>query len=585
LGNALKCLWAAPYVLSGGRQGRVDVATGGVQYQIDVMVDTLAQEPQVRLTAHEDAMIKTGTSITVHWPEEASYPPFSDGGAFYHPVLLLAGYALFNPHAAFAYQVPGHPQYVDWPARVPGWSKWVPSRPTSPHWYTPRRFEHLLAAYLVADRQTGRGRTVRELLAEFDGLTGVKARVDVQAAAGLSRATLADLVHDGRLDGAALSRLLRAMKERARPVKPEALGVLGQSYVTAVLTGDGVEADTLTYRRAKGVAEGLPYVLEVACGWRQDPEARRTLLYGYNHAPTLRTPFVRLPIWLQVAEIDPQDPVTLLVHLVSPRLEATDRSETSVTLPWALENVVQETVQKATQRWTKLKQHVRRAGRKQALLEERERRTQRPLSTKEAAWQVMEAAYLKVSDGGRLVANARQIMYAARPEVIRLTGKATPWKHSSYFTQRLLPDFVAEHPALTATWDVVFDARGHFREPHTGTEIGLGTLEVRAYMHSWSKALEPRLDALQLPHRITTQGPYHRYHFALFVEKEGFDPLLKQADIESRYDVALMSSKGMTVTALRQLVDALSQAGVTILVVIWACVLMRRCRWASRVSR
>jgi hypothetical protein len=130
-----------------------------------------------------------------------------------------------------------------------------------------------------------------------------------------------------------------------------------------------------------------------------------------------------------------------------------------------------------------------------------------------------------------------------------------------------LPDFVAEHPALTATWDVVFDARGHFREPHTGTEIGLGTLEVRAYMHSWSKALEPRLEALQLPHRITTQGPYHRYHFALFVEKEGFDPLLKQADIESRYDVALMSSKGMTVTALRQLVDALSQAGVTILVV------------------
>jgi Protein of unknown function C-terminus (DUF2399) len=53
----------------------------------------------------------------------------------------------------------------------------------------------------------------------------------------------------------------------------------------------------------------------------------------------------------------------------------------------------------------------------------------------------------------------------------------------------------------------------------------------------------------------------------MFVEKEGFDPLLRQAAIESRYDVALMSSKGMTVTALRHLVDALSQAGVTILVV------------------
>src|SRR5262245_25158528 len=72
LGNALKCVWAAPYVLSARRQGRVDVATGGVRYQIDVTVDALAQEPQVCLTAHEDAMIKSGTSITVHWPEEAT---------------------------------------------------------------------------------------------------------------------------------------------------------------------------------------------------------------------------------------------------------------------------------------------------------------------------------------------------------------------------------------------------------------------------------------------------------------------------------------------------------------------------------
>jgi hypothetical protein len=408
---------------------------------------------------------------------------------------------------------------------------------------------------------------VRELLAEFDGLTGVQARVDVQAAAGLSRATLTDLVQGDRLDTAVISRLLRAMQERARPVKPEALGVLKQDYVTGMFTGKGMAADTVTYRCAKGVADGLPYILEMACGWGEDPEACRRLLYGYNHAPTLRTPFFRLPAWLQRADIEVADPVTVLVHLAYPRLEATDRGKTSVTLPWSLERVLEETFQKATQRWTKLKQHVRRAGRKQALQEARERRQQRPLSTKEAAWQVMEAAYLKASNGGRHPANARQIMYAARPDVIRLTGKVTPWKHSSYFTQRLLPDFVAEHPEVTAAWDVVFDARGHFREPHTGTVIGLGTLEVRDYMDSWRQTLTPCLDALQLPHTITTQGPYHRYRFALFVEKEGFDPLLRQAALESRYDVALMSSKGMTVTALRQLVDALSQAGVTILVV------------------
>ena len=61
-------------------------------------------------------------------------------------------------------------------------------------------------------------------------------------------------------------------------------------------------------------------------------------------------------------------------------------------------------------------------------------------------------------------------------------------------------------------------------------------------------------------------GPYHRYAYVLFVEKEGFNPLIERAQISQRYDMPVMSTKGMTVTAARQLIEALSQAGVTILV-------------------
>ena len=67
--------------------------------------------------------------------------------------------------------------------------------------------------------------------------------------------------------------------------------------------------------------------------------------------------------------------------------------------------------------------------------------------------------------GGTLPAHARQIMYAARGEIQRLTGRTLD---DQYFTQQLLPDFMNEHPSATAEWDVVFDARGHFHEPHTG---------------------------------------------------------------------------------------------------------------------
>jgi DNA topoisomerase VI subunit B len=44
LGNALKCVWAAPYVAR-GEQGAVEVITGGLQHRISVTLDRLAEQP------------------------------------------------------------------------------------------------------------------------------------------------------------------------------------------------------------------------------------------------------------------------------------------------------------------------------------------------------------------------------------------------------------------------------------------------------------------------------------------------------------------------------------------------------------
>src|SRR5437899_5857700 len=77
-------------------------------------------------------------------------------------------------------------------------------------------------------------------------------------------------------------------------------------------------------------------------------------------------------------------------------------------------------------------------------------------STKDVAYAVMEKAYLKASAGGTLPAGVRQVMYAARAEIRAKTGK--PLDHQ-YFTQTLLPDYIAEYGV---DWNVVFDDRGHF---------------------------------------------------------------------------------------------------------------------------
>ena len=181
-------------------------------------------------------------------------------------------------------------------------------------------------------------------------------------------------------------------------------------------------------------------------------------------------------------------------------------------------------------------------------------RPPRRMSIKDAAWSVMKAAYLAASDDGKLPANARQIMYAARPAILEMTGREK--LEDAYFTQNLLPDYMDDHPDICRQWDVVFDARGHFTEPHTGRSVPLGTIEVRRYLgdRPW---LGPAVE-LASNERYPTVGPRNRYRNVLFIEKEGFDPLLQAARIAERFDIAVMSTKGMSNTASRQLLDRLA---------------------------
>jgi hypothetical protein len=171
----------------------------------------------------------------------------------------------------------------------------------------------------------------------------------------------------------------------------------------------------------------------------------------------------------------------------------------------------------------------------------------------------MEKAYLKASANGELPANARQIFYAARTLVQGLLGPGVELK-DKYFTQTLLPDFVADNPDLTSGWDVVYDARDHLLEPHTGVSIPVGTTQVRDYLlpRRHRPADLVAVDAALHP----TLGPENRFKTLLYIEKEGFEPLLRKAEIPERFDCAVMSSKGTSVTAARLLVDRMAQQGV-----------------------
>jgi hypothetical protein len=201
-----------------------------------------------------------------------------------------------------------------------------------------------------------------------------------------------------------------------------------------------------------------------------------------------------------------------------------------------------------TKLWAKQRKHEERhasarANRLQRLLRSRQQ------TIKEVAWQVMPRAYLAASSNDTLPATARQVMYAARPEIQERTGKQLD---DQYFTQTLLPDYMEEHDA---DWDVVFDDRGHLREPHTGHGIGLGTLKVRQYQAEIGQF------SFEGPSftcgRVVTRGPSGCFGAVLFIEKEGFMPLFEAVNLAERFDIALMSTKGLSNTAARQLIDGM----------------------------
>jgi hypothetical protein len=177
----------------------------------------------------------------------------------------------------------------------------------------------------------------------------------------------------------------------------------------------------------------------------------------------------------------------------------------------------------------------------------------RGLSQKDAAAQVMEAAYMAASANGTLPATARQVMYAARPKIEALTSGRR--LDDQYFCQTLLPDFMEEHGV---DWDVVFDARGHFTEPHDGEIVNLGTLGVRSYL---ADIREAKFKQAKLKSaRISTHGPDCSFGALLFIEKEGFQPLFDRVGLAEHHDIAIMSTKGVSVTAARLLVDRMCSA-------------------------
>ena len=322
LGNALKTVWAVPYVLFG--KGTITVEAHGKEHLIEVTADALRKKPRIAHSVQK-GIVRNGTLIRIEWPNSSSTIQDQKNANSYKALSLeglVQCYRIFNPHATF--EVNGK----TFPAEDHHWRKWRPDNPTSVHWYSLDSFRDLIGAYISNEAGNGgKPKTVREFFSEFRGLSSTVKQKGVTGRE-FSSLFLHDLVKRGDLDVPAVNKLLDRMKNSSRPVSPRALGLVGEEHFKKQLQRLGVTPDSFKYTRICAVGpDQLPYCIEAAFGIKNDPKLPRTRIMGLNWSPSFGVPIPEIEEAIQTMRIDKHDPVVLVVHLSTPKLHFVSRGK------------------------------------------------------------------------------------------------------------------------------------------------------------------------------------------------------------------------------------------------------------------
>jgi hypothetical protein len=179
----------------------------------------------------------------------------------------------------------------------------------------------------------------------------------------------------------------------------------------------------------------------------------------------------------------------------------------------------------------------------------------------EVAHEILPPGYEHASGNGRYSVSKRQFFYACRDQFLNRTGRELEF---GYFAGTLLVQYMNRHPE-TERWKVTADPRGTLTIPNAGhgVQIPVGTIAIDGHLREAGKTCNPFDDLYDavLPVGWPSLAGGQRYRGVLYIEKEGFEPLLKEARIAERFDLAILSCKGQSVVAARRFVDEVCRVG------------------------
>jgi hypothetical protein len=399
---------------------------------------------------------------------------------------------------AFGPSLEGDQDLLEWAQ----WAVWLAAGESSytgrssPHWYDSEGWYELF--------QAAKDRTVRQVIAELQGCSEPKAG---RIAAAFKDRLARNLSRDEA------DRLLALARVVARAVKPAALGRVGR--VAGLSAGHARASGVCVIGSVRSrIKATIPFSLEA---WADMAEGDAEATVFVNRSPitgeltawmnktTLRLYGCGLALEIRAG----RKPIELYVNIDTPYVPITTDGKEPDLHPFVDE--IEEAIAKA----------VRIARRKSPGGGSAETKKAVILAN-------LDAGIAQASGDGQFRFGQRQVFYVVRPLFLAALGELPNWK---YFT-KVITDYeheCGEIPGMTR------DPRGVIYHPHTGEEIPLGTLYVENY-----------------------RRPEWLFHQVLYCEKEGFFAIFKQIRWAEQHDCALMTSKGFSTRAARDLIDLLA---------------------------
>jgi hypothetical protein len=150
-------------------------------------------------------------------------------------------------------------------------------------------------------------------------------------------------------------------------------------------------------------------------------------------------------------------------------------------------------------------------------------------SQKDVVLEHLDEVIAEVSGDGEFRFNSRQLFYALRPIVMRDLEEELKIAN---FTA-IITDYETDHGEIEGMYR---EPRGSITHPHRNETITLGTLMVEEY-----------------------ERPPWCYNKIVYIEKEGANEALKAVGWLERHDCSVISSKGYSTRAARDLIDKLAE--------------------------